>query len=60
MEAGEWGVGAKLDATSAGSDCMCRTYTMWLQEVMPHIMQMCKASVNMQRFMPIWGFCFQD
>ena len=51
MEAGEGGIGAKLDATSAGSDCMCRTYTMWLQEVMPHIMQMCKGSVNM----PIWG-----
>ena len=55
MEAGEGGMGAKLDATSAGSDCMCRTYTMWLQEVMPHTMQMCKGRVNMQRFMPMWG-----
>ena len=57
MDAGEGGMGAKLDATSAGSDCMCRTYTMWLQEVMPHIVQMCKGSVNMQCFimMPIWG-----
>ena len=34
---------------------MCLTYTMWLQEVMPHNMQMWKDRVNMQRFMPMCG-----
>ena len=66
MEAGERGMGAKLDATSAGSDCMCWTYTLWLQEIMLHTMQMCKGRVNMQCFMPMgmcggwWVGCFQD
>ena len=39
--------------SQTGCDCMCVTYTMWLQEVMPHTMQICKGRVNMQRFMPM-------